>query len=225
MIFNRRVIEHHFSAKPSLHLDFAIPDHPWVDASDGAAVRIAMTVGSVGSGEGRLQTCIAENEAANGEVEVEFVQHSGQIHADLKIGANVAATRQLQSNLNLSVNGMMRAGNGFLVSPETAQRLTADINPALSGRLLRQFRNGKDLTNSPRGFFVVDAFGLTQEQLRTKAPAVYQHLLDHVKPERDQNNRPRLREQWWIFAEPRKTLRTALEGLPGSVAQIHEQTP
>ena len=43
--FNRRVIERHMQAKPALSLSFAIPDHPWVDAADGAAVRIAMSCG------------------------------------------------------------------------------------------------------------------------------------------------------------------------------------
>ncbi|MFD2817159.1 DNA methyltransferase [Paracoccus aerius] len=43
--FNRQVLEPHLSApKKPLSLAFAIPDHPWVDAGDGAAVRIAMTV-------------------------------------------------------------------------------------------------------------------------------------------------------------------------------------
>jgi len=28
---------------------FAIPDHPWVDNADGAAVRISMTVGAAGA--------------------------------------------------------------------------------------------------------------------------------------------------------------------------------
>ena len=46
--FNRRVLEHHLSAEPPLSLLFAIPDHPWVDSADGAAVRIAMTVGDFG---------------------------------------------------------------------------------------------------------------------------------------------------------------------------------
>lgn len=36
------------------YLAYAIPDHPWVDSADGAAVRIAMTVGASGSGEGRF---------------------------------------------------------------------------------------------------------------------------------------------------------------------------
>jgi hypothetical protein len=42
--FNRRVLAHHLSQKKPLSLAFAIPDHPWVDSGDGAAVRIAMTV-------------------------------------------------------------------------------------------------------------------------------------------------------------------------------------
>ncbi|MBK8742165.1 MAG: class I SAM-dependent DNA methyltransferase [Betaproteobacteria bacterium] len=45
--FSRRVLERHLGGKPPLSLAFAIPDHPWVDSADGAAVRIAMTVGLV----------------------------------------------------------------------------------------------------------------------------------------------------------------------------------
>jgi hypothetical protein len=38
--FNRRVIENHLSAENPLSLIFAVPDHPWVDTLNGAAVRI-----------------------------------------------------------------------------------------------------------------------------------------------------------------------------------------
>ena len=42
--FNRRVLENHLNTdKPKLSIAFAIADHPWVDGSSGAAVRIAMT--------------------------------------------------------------------------------------------------------------------------------------------------------------------------------------
>ncbi|MBS1810907.1 MAG: hypothetical protein JST84_22275 [Acidobacteria bacterium] len=50
------------SAKNPLSLLFAIPDHPWVDSADGAAVRIAMTVVTAGEHEGVLQKVIAEAE-------------------------------------------------------------------------------------------------------------------------------------------------------------------
>jgi len=42
--FNRRVVR--AALDGNLYLTFAIPDHPWVDTAEGAAVRIAMTVGA-----------------------------------------------------------------------------------------------------------------------------------------------------------------------------------
>ena len=44
--FNRRVIEPHLAHKKPLSILWAVPDHPWVDAGKGAAVRISMTVGA-----------------------------------------------------------------------------------------------------------------------------------------------------------------------------------
>ncbi|MEZ5609179.1 MAG: hypothetical protein R3E45_01845 [Rhodocyclaceae bacterium] len=52
--FNRRVVQAQLDAKNPLTLAFAIPDHPWVDAADGAAVRIAMTVGTADGADGTL---------------------------------------------------------------------------------------------------------------------------------------------------------------------------
>ena len=46
--FNRRVVQQHLEGADGLSLAFAIPNHPWVDASEAAAVRIAMTVGIKG---------------------------------------------------------------------------------------------------------------------------------------------------------------------------------
>ena len=42
--FSRRVVEQHMRGSSPVSLAFAIPDQPWVDSRDGAAVRIAMTV-------------------------------------------------------------------------------------------------------------------------------------------------------------------------------------
>ncbi|HEY9420009.1 MAG TPA: DNA methyltransferase, partial [Thermoanaerobaculia bacterium] len=43
--FNRKVVEKHLRAGDDFSIVFAISDHPWVDSADGAAVRVAMTVG------------------------------------------------------------------------------------------------------------------------------------------------------------------------------------
>ncbi|MSU49350.1 MAG: hypothetical protein EXS37_09740, partial [Opitutus sp.] len=69
--FNRRIIASHLRPAtatagqrsiPPLALRFAIPDHPWVDTADGAAVRIAMTVGELAGSDstGELATLVSE---------------------------------------------------------------------------------------------------------------------------------------------------------------------
>ncbi len=67
---------------------------------------------------------------------------------------------------------------------------------------------------------VIDLFGLSQDEVRTRFPEVYQHVLQTVKPERAQNNRTSYRENRWIFGEPRSELRPALDGLGRYIATI-----
>ncbi|MEI2625235.1 MAG: hypothetical protein V9G23_16080 [Giesbergeria sp.] len=75
----------------STHLCFAIPDHPWVDSANGAAVRIAMTVLAPGAGEGAVLRVTGERTCDFGEVAVTVQERRGLVHADLSVGANVAA--------------------------------------------------------------------------------------------------------------------------------------
>jgi hypothetical protein len=86
--------------------------------------------------------------------------------------------------------------------------------------VVHPYRNGRDLTDRPRNVMVMDLFGLTEEQVRKTYPALYQHLLQTVKPEREQNNRAVYRDNWWIFGEPRANLRPALAGLPRYIATV-----
>ena len=84
--FNRRVVEHHLVGAPlagaqvgqvqdlPLHIAFAIPDHPWVDSAEGAAVRIAMTVGAAGEGPGVLQQVVSERPGDDGTAEITLAQ-------------------------------------------------------------------------------------------------------------------------------------------------------
>ena len=86
--------------------------------------------------------------------------------------------------------------------------------------LIRDYRNGRDLTGEPRNVMVIDAFGLSAEELRTQHPAVYQWLLERVKPERDQNNRDSRRKNWWLLGETNPKLRKQLAGLPRYIATV-----
>ena len=80
---------------PTLGLVFAIPDHPWVDSSDGAAVRIAMTVGRSGAQAGVLQEVVEEEPTGNSEFIVKFAKQVGRIASDLSVGANISVSETL----------------------------------------------------------------------------------------------------------------------------------
>ncbi len=205
--FNRRVIAQHSGGKNPLKILWAIPDHPWTD--EGAAVRIGMTVGGL-QGQPWLGFVTLEGNASTPEDLAESVKIEGSsvaaIHEDLSAGAKTVGAPILRANSGMSCRGVIPVGKGFLV---TAGQSLNWGNPAI----IRIFRNGRDLTDAPRNTLIIDAFGLSESELRTKYPGPYQHLLETVKPERDQKQRAGHRDRWWVFGEPRSTFRPALAGL------------
>ena len=199
---------------PALKLLWAIPDHPW--HGGGAAVRIAMTVGGL-AGAPVLARVVSETKAADPEYSAEglVIEESAvdRIHEDLSGGARVTETKALKANDDLCSPGMKLHGNGFIVTPEQWKdwKQPAVVHP---------YRNGRDLTDQPRNVMVIDLYGLTEAEVRKAYPAIYQHLLQTVKPEREQNNRAVYRDNWWLFGEPRANLRPALAGLPRYIATV-----
>ncbi|PVY55627.1 MULTISPECIES: DNA methyltransferase [unclassified Simplicispira] len=209
MIFNRRVVQ--AALDQNTHLEMAISDHPWVDSANGAAVRIAMTALAGGAGDGRLHTVMDERPGEHGETTVEMLTRTGLLHADLSLGANVAKAQPLRANAQIANRGVIPHGAGFIVTKEQAAALG-------SPSILREYRNGRDLTDAPRGVRVIDAFGFSAEDLRTQYPAVYQWLLERVKPDRDQNPRPKRRDYWWRFAEDQPRMRQSVASLDRYIA-------
>jgi hypothetical protein len=65
---------------------------------------------------------------------------------------------------------------------------------------------------------VIDLDSLEIEEVRRRFPAVYQHVLTTVKPERDVNREPSRRRFWWRFGRRNTELRTALRGLRRYIA-------
>jgi len=210
--FARRVIERHLAAKPPLSLAFCVPDHPWVDSADGAAVRIAMTTGVVGDQLGELSTVATEVRGGDGTASVLLDVHRGHLNADLTIGANVSSAVTIAANDGLSCPGVKLHGSGFIVTPEQAVALGLGRVAGLE-RHIRLYRNGRDLAAVPRRVMVVDLFGLAEDEVRHRFPEVYQWVLQHVKPERDVNKRESRRRNWWVFGEPISTFRPALNSV------------
>jgi hypothetical protein len=227
-LFSRRVIAKHLGAKGGVSLRFAIPNHPWVDEKDGAAVRIAMTVAVKGRAAGRVLPVTDEREAPE---RIEFSEMVGMVNSDLRVGADVTGTMPLKSNAGLSSPGVKLHGDGFIVSPEMASTLLGVHGaPPLPSRIrsgigvepqvIFDYRNGRDLASRPRGVQVIDLYGLTALEVRDRFPTLHQHITTTVKPHRDQNNRGTYRDSWWTFGEARSELRKALAGVDRYIVTI-----
>jgi hypothetical protein len=200
---NRKVIEQ--AAKIGARIIWAIANHPWVESTDGAQVRVTMTVLSSST----APPIIVSVDEDGQEISSTIV---AQINADLTADADVAsaAGTKLRANGGISSQGFKLVGAGFVVEADEARRLIA-MSPAHSA-IVRPFRNGKDLSNRPRGVYVID-FGLCDEAEARAHPVLYDRIRATVMPERQANARESYRSLWWRFAEPRRELRSALAGL------------
>lgn len=213
--YNRRNVSRHLESKNPLSISFAVPDHPWVDAALGAAVRISMSVATAGECDGVLLSVRSEPDQLEGG-KVEYVERRGAICADLTIGPNVAGANRLASNAVISCPGVKLFGQGFVVDLDKAIALGLNRSEGLSLHL-RPYLTAREVTQEPRNRYAMDFLGLTSDQVKDAFPECYQHLCDYVRPERKQNNRKSYRDNWWLFGEPRKVFRTTLRGLTAQI--------
>ncbi len=202
-----------FSRKDAqrISLVFAIPDHPWVDAADGAAVRIAMTVAGAGTRIGRLLEVTGEQPGEEGEVAVDVREQHGEIHADIRTGAAITSSAPLIASSGIAFTGMYPLGQGFVVLPDQIEAARGQDQNADS--VLKPFVIARDLTQRSRHAKVIDFYPRSAEQARSEFPSLYQWVVDRVRPEREQNNDRAIRDAWWLHARPRPELRAALIGL------------
>ncbi len=217
--FNRRVIQPHLDAENPLSIVFAIPDHPWVDSALGAAVRISMTVGRSGKADGQLNVVLQEVEHGDLGAAVTLAASTGRVHTSLSIGVELHQATPLQANLSLSNRGVQLFGSGFILTRSEAAKLGLGMVKGLDSHI-REYRNGRDLTQQPRDVLVIDLFGLELPYVRQHFPEVYQWLYERVKPERDQNKRASYRQNWWIHGEPRRQMRRAMKGVRRYISTV-----
>ncbi|MCP3736337.1 class I SAM-dependent DNA methyltransferase [Sphingomonas sp. RP10(2022)] len=123
-LFSRRVIAKHLDAKDGVGLRFAIPNHPWIDEKDGAAVRIAMTVAAAGRVDGQLLNVADEKGAPD---RIEFRVATGRIGSNLHVGADVTKTIPLLANAKLCSPGVKLHGDGFIVTRAKAVEISTKL--------------------------------------------------------------------------------------------------
>jgi hypothetical protein len=142
---------------------------------------------------------------------VKTAERVGVIHADLAIGANVSGAVPLRANTGVCFQGFVLVGEGFCITQDEANNLVRlDAN---SSKVIRPWKNGRDVMQSNRGMAVIDLYPLSESETRAQYPAVFQWLLDRVKPFRDHVARKGHREKWWLWGEARPGLRTATNSL------------
>jgi hypothetical protein len=211
--FNRRIVANALSASVPCRVAFAVPDHPWVATEDGAAVRIAMTVGARDVRNGSLNLVI-EEQTLEDIVHASLSSRRGEINADLSVGVDVTSVVPLASNRLLASMGPALGSRGFLVTPEERIGLVDRDGKEAASRIL-PLRNGKDLLGTPRGVFAIDLQEIDSvDDVRIRFPATYQRLYDTVFPEREHNKDEKLRRFWWKFRRSNADCRAMLAGLP-----------
>jgi hypothetical protein len=217
--YNRRAIQSHLESG-RCNVAFAIPDHPWVDSTDGAAVRIAMTVAWSGSEPGALVS-VEDEETKEGsdEVEVYTSERSGAINASLQLGADTGTVAELRGNSLLCCVGIKTIGAAFVVTSAEAESLGRSRHPGLAAHI-REYLNGRELSQIRGDRMVIDLFGLEERDVQARFPAVYQHLLHGAKPERDLNRNKIFKELWWVIGHPRPLFRQFTDGLARYIATI-----
>ncbi|MDB9333343.1 hypothetical protein PN483_23145 [Nodularia spumigena CS-591/04] len=210
----RSVIEYHLKQKNPIKLIFAIPDHPWTD--EGAAVRIGITAAELESSQVsnvvQLGDVIFEGEGETPEDSADLIdiawENVGLIFSDLRSGANIISTKSLKAQSSLCCTGVKVYGSGFILTSEQISNFSLQER-----KILKSYRNGKDIAQKNRLAYVIDCFGLTKEQIQQKYPQIYQWLLERVYPGRAIQRDSNIRDKWWLFERNRPELRKQLENL------------
>jgi hypothetical protein len=207
---NRAVIEQ--IGERGARVAWGVADHPWIEEEMGAAVRVAMTVVAKDPQLARVVT-VDRDAAIVHETAV------ARLNSDLSTAADVpsAAAIPLTANAGLASPGFKLHGAGFILGADEATDLNRQ--DSRNSEVIKPYRNGRDLASRPRGVFLVD-FGLRSEGEARQYPTVFDLIRTRVKPERDANKRDSYRAYWWRFGEPRRDLRSALEGTQRYIATV-----
>lgn len=222
-VLNRKVVDKYLNAKSPLSIVYAIPDHPWVDGTDGADVRIAMTVGEFGDAkEGTLARVVAESTGSIGEQQVTLKEKKGIIFANLQAGTDVTAAKHLGANEGLATPGVQLSGTGFRLTTDEVVDLGHEIDSLPP--VIRPYAIGRDLTQRSVDRYVIDFYGYELSEAIKSFPAELQIVIDRVKPQRmasAKSGNPdvtKYAEEWWLFAKTRSTFRPAFNSISRFIA-------
>ena len=177
-------------------------DMPWVN--DGAAVRVSLVCFGWGGNGVILDGARVP-----------------KITADLADGKTLDLTlaRSLEANKGRCFVGSQKGGS-FEIDGAVAREWLRQ--PSVNGRsnseVLRPWANGQCVTGRTSDQWIVDFGNDMSENDASQFDAPFQHVALHVKPNRISLRRDGHRTYWWIHAEARPGMRTAIGSLSRYIA-------
>jgi hypothetical protein len=176
---------------------WAISDRDWI--LDGANVHVSMVAFDAGTETAH----ILDGKPVS------------TINANLTAAADTTVARNLPGMANLSFRGTQKSGD-FNITEDHARELLAVPNPhgKPNSDVLKPWLNGTAIVQRPAPQWIIDCgVSMTLEEFRLY-DAPHQHVLAHVKPEREKNKRDVRRLNWWLHAETAPAMRTSISQLP-----------
>ncbi|ANV86319.1 DNA methyltransferase [Picosynechococcus sp. PCC 7117] len=214
----RSVVDFHFNQKTRIRLFFAIPDHPWADGE--AAVRISMTGAEKKTNKLQFSQLTNLTQEIKGDTPEDTAyslrftyKNTKDIFSNLQSGYDVTQSQSLLSNQDLASQGFVVGGSGFVLKGQLL-----DIVKQLESEFIYPFSTGRDLAQNPETRYAIDVNHLTAEELPVKCPKIYQWLLESVKPERETNNDPKLRREWWKYRRANSSIRFGIKEISRYIA-------
>jgi hypothetical protein len=167
-------------------------DREWI--LEGAAVRVSM----VGFDDGSEIVKVLDGAVVN------------SINADLTSGVDIIHAARLSENSNICYRGNEKQGS-FDIPAKLAQDMMAAKNKSglPNSDVVQPYINAKDVVQRSRDVWIIDFFDRTKEEAE-QYELPFAHVLQHVKPERDKNNRAHRRDNWWKHGEIIPNMRRAI---------------
>jgi type II restriction/modification system DNA methylase subunit YeeA len=199
---NRTILER---IQESGQIFWAYSDRAWV--LDGASVRVSMIAFDGG---------FEKTKMLDGQV-------TEKINSDLTALADITQAKRLLENSSIGFRGNQKGGD-FDISGDLARTMLSSVgNP--NGRpnsdVVKLWYNGMDVTRRPRDMWLID-FGVDMPlDVASQYEQPFEYVKKNVYPVRKNNNRKAYAERWWIHAEARPSMRTAIKPLSRYIVTPH----
>jgi hypothetical protein len=120
----------------------------------------------------------------------------------------------LRSNAGRAFQGPIPVGEGFVITEAEARSVLADARVRYE-TVVRPYLIGDDIANEPGqrpSRWVIDFATMSLESAK-RFPRALDIVEERVRPEREKNNDPRFKRDWWLFGRPRGEMRDAVAPL------------